>query len=112
MAVGADIANYWLYDPETVTVTYTKKDGTTSVATAKAKIVERDYREMQMGAPVGLEPEDQIWAIGIATLGGLEFERGGTITEAGGTVWMILMFRPRYAGAAVESYRAVCRKRL
>jgi len=92
------------------TVTFTPIDGGAAVATAKALRDELSFREVLVGAPLGIEPKDIVFVLWDSTLSSNEPDGGCTITDGASVVYTIISAR-RW-GPANTQWRCICRKQV
>jgi hypothetical protein len=96
--------------PGVVTVSHTGTGGTvTSGVAALIDDAGPNYKEITVGV-AGIESTDTVWWLWDATLDSVTPERGGKITETGGTVWTILSVNPVRCEGTVVKWRCVCRE--
>lgn len=114
VTVGTDyltkLGNDYLYLDGIETATYTPGTGT-AVATAKVFRTEQTYRELAVGAVLGIRPTDvvlEVWAVTIPLITPAE---GDTIT-VGAEVWRVLAIRRIGVGSTKHVWRCTCRLNL
>jgi hypothetical protein len=84
----------------------------TTISGIKAKNRNLNYRETTLGGSLGLEPTDQVFAIGCKRLGATVPNRGDTITTADGTTWTILSDVMCSFSNSPVYYEVVCRRQV
>jgi hypothetical protein len=114
MVLGAGYAETLLEDWERrddlQNVTLTNVVTSVSYAGLKAKNRDLTYKEVMLGAALGLEPTDQMWIVGAKRLVGVTPHRGDTITTTDGTVWTALSIKVKSFGDTLTHFEIIGRK--
>ena len=85
-------------------------DGTT-VKNVRARCAKISFMLAQIASQtLALEPTDQLWMLGAASLDGVVPDRGDLITTANGTIWTILWLKAYSFGDTVVYWDCVGRK--
>lgn len=108
MTVAADIATDWQYVDGIETVTHTPQPGGTPDTSVKALRGELSWREVQLGGPAGLAPDDLAFDVWAATVTDVP-KQGDTLTDGDATVYTILSVSAKTIGATAIRYRCLAR---
>ena len=111
MSYAADLLQDFELRDDLSAVTLTKVDAsqTPNVKAAKRGL---NWREVQLGAQSGLQPEDQVFMLGALSLAGKVPEDGDTITTADGANWTVANVDGKQVADTPIFYNCIAHKQI
>lgn len=109
MSLAIDIASDWQFIDGIETVSVTPQSPPANAVTG-VKALRRDLSRTDRLANAGIEPDDTVFHVWVATMGvATDLQRGWLITQADGKVWTVQTASLETLGTR---WRCVCRKRV